>query len=72
LSSASNVLLLPHRRLLHVDGYVGRIGEDIKDRSALLRLRDKGFDLIITGVSVDGTRDAHETLASLPIDRVGQ
>ena len=37
----------------HVDGDVGRVGDDVVDGRALLRLRDQRLDLVGGGVGVD-------------------
>src|ERR1700733_4168058 len=51
--------------LRHLDGDVGRVGDDVVDRGALLRLRDDRLDVVRRRVGVDlvGHLDAVEAVA---------
>src|SRR5437588_12823482 len=53
-----------------VDGDAGRVGENVVDRGALLRLRDQRPDLLRRGVGVDLVADRHAAEAVAHI-RVG-
>src|SRR5437764_1352230 len=57
-------------RSVHLDGDIGRVGDDIEDRRALLRLGDEGLDLILGSVGVDLVFDfdAVEAVAHIGID----
>src|SRR5260370_27014407 len=57
-------------RSVHLDGDIRRVGDDIEDRRALLRLRDKGLDLILGRIGVDLVfdLDAIEAIAHVGID----
>ena len=62
-------LLLPVACSGHVDGDGGGVGEDVVDRRAFLRLRDKGFDLFrgCVGVDLVAHPDTGEAIADLGI-----
>src|SRR5262245_16407198 len=49
---------------------VGRIGDDVVHRGALLRLRHQSLDVLALGVGVDvvGDLDAAETVAHIAVD----
>src|SRR5215475_6383759 len=52
-----------------LDGDVGRVGDDVVDRGALLRLRDQRPDLLGGGVGVDlvADGDAAESVANVRV-----
>src|SRR6185436_3571669 len=55
--------------LRHLDRHVGRVGDDVVDRGALLRLCDDRLDVLGRGVGVDlvGHLDAVEAVAHVLI-----
>src|SRR5689334_21245015 len=61
--------LLTRARSGHVDGDADRVGEDVVDRGALLRLRDQRPDLLGSGVRVDlvADGDAAEAVADVRV-----
>src|SRR5262245_53489020 len=61
--------LLVRTGSVDLDGDVGRVGDDVVDRGALLRLRDQRPDLIGGGVGVDHVTDgdAAESVANIRV-----
>src|SRR5262249_39021062 len=56
--------------LLHFDGHVRRIGHDIVNRRALLRLRNESLNIFAFRVGIDlvGDLDAIEAVANVAVD----
>src|SRR5581483_9399486 len=52
------------------DRHIRRIGDDVVNRRALLRLRNEGFNLVFLGVGVDlvAHLDAAEAVADVAVD----
>src|SRR5262249_21204884 len=57
-------------RLSDFDGDVGRVGDDVVDRGALLRLRDERLDVGLgrVGVDVEGDLDVVVPVAHVAVD----
>src|SRR5580658_2973344 len=53
-----------------LDGYVGRIGDDVVDSRAFLRLRDERFDILLrrVGIDVEGDLDVAVAVAYIAVD----